>query len=180
MGKGCNFVIVAVWRSVAPQDESFFLKVSAHGSRVGSRVGWTPAQRNRTEQKTSFHLHQSPVLSSASFLFHFPPVFLASPPFFFLPSCPFYYLHHPLLSSSPIAPLPFSALCLSSPRLAVTLSPSFLRLPVNLLYGHLVTRSTRHMCLVTLSTHNITKPPQCHAVRFGYLGLMSLYHSKDD
>jgi len=35
------------------------------------------------------------------------------------------------------------------------------------LHGHVVTRSTRHM----------TKPPQCRAVRFGYLGLMSLYHS---
>ena len=39
------------------------------------------------------------------------------------------------------------------------------RLPVNSSHGRLVTRSTRH----------IMKPPQCRAVRFNYLGLMSLY-----
>ena len=68
-----------------------------------------------------------------------------------------------------------------------------LRLPVNSTHGRLVTRSCRHTVnlspvnlsrthtrLVTQSTRHITKPPQCRAVRFGYLGLMSLYHSKDN
>ena len=38
-------------------------------------------------------------------------------------------------------------------------------------HGELVTRSTRHR-----STRHLTKPPQCRAVRFNYLGFMSLYH----
>jgi len=64
-------------------------------------------------------------------------------------------------------------------------------LPVNSSHDHLVTRSCRHtvnsapvnsshMRLVTQSTRHIIKPPQCRAVLFGCLGLMSLYHSKDD
>jgi len=62
------------------------------------------------------------------------------------------------------------------------------RLPVNSSHGHLVMRSCRHtvnsapvnsshMRLVTQSTRHIIKPPQCRAVRFRCLGLMSLYHS---
>ena len=54
-----------------------------------------------------------------------------------------------------------------------------------------VTRSSRHTVnsapvnsshtrLITKSTRHIAKPPQCRAVRFNYLALMSLYHSKDD
>jgi len=65
------------------------------------------------------------------------------------------------------------------------------RLPVSSSHGYLVTRSCRHTVnlapvnsshtrLVTQSTRHIIKPPQCRAVRFCCLGLMSLYHSKDD
>ena len=52
--------------------------------------------------------------------------------------------------------------------------------------GHVVTWSTRHRLTRHIrvsslqSTCHITKPPQCRAVRLDYLGLMSLYHSKDD
>jgi len=52
--------------------------------------------------------------------------------------------------------------------------------------SQLVTRSSRHTVMsshghvITQSTRHITKPPQCRAVQFGYLGLMSLYHSTDD